>query len=186
MMQEQITTSWRFWLFWMLAFIAFPIGGLFATVMVGPVTTAIRAILAGAITGIVLGLIQWFVLKGSISLSMIGWILATGAGMAVGLGLSVGLLGSEMSDNNLLWRAAITGMCIGIAQWFLFRNIFPQSVIWIAVIALGWAAGWFVTRSAGVDLSPKWSVFGATGALTFQLITGLALYFLMRLSQGLK
>ncbi len=185
-MQEQITISWRFWLYWGLAFIAFPIGGLFATAIVGPVINAIRAVLAGAITGAVLGLIQWFVLQGSIPLSMIGWVLATCAGMSAGLGFSVGLLGSEMNGNNLFWRAVMTGFCIGIAQWLILRNIFPQSVIWIAVIALGWAAGWFVTRGAGVDLSPKWSVFGATGALTFQLITGLALYFLIRWSKGLK
>jgi len=185
-MQEQITISWRFWLFWGLAFLAFPIGGLPANVVVGPVTNMMRGLLAGAITGVVLGLIQWFVLKGAISLSMIGWVLATGAGMAVGLGLSVGALGSEMSGNNLLWRAVITGLFIGIAQWFILRNIFPQSIIWVAVIALAWTAGWFITRSAGVDLSPKWSVFGATGALTFQLLTGLALYVLIRLSQGVK
>ena len=185
-MQEQITISWRFWLFWGLAFLAFPIGGLLATAIVGPVTNMMRGLLAGAITGVVLGSIQWFVLKGAMPVSMLGWVAATGAGMAIGLGSSVGLLGSEMSGNNLLWRAVITGLCIGIAQWFIFRNILPQSFIWIAVIALGWAAGWFVTRSAGVDLSPKWSVFGATGALTFQLLTGLALYVLIRLSQGAK
>jgi hypothetical protein len=46
--------------------------------------------------------------------------------------------------------------------------------------------GWFVTRAAGIDLSFKWSVFGVSGALTFQLLTGLALYFLLRLSQGAK
>ena len=184
--QDHLTISWRFWLFWMLAFLAFPIGGLLASVLLGPITTPVQAVLAGAITGVVLGLIQWLVLKGPIHLSMIGWALATGAGMAIGLGLSVALLGSEMDGSKLLWRAAITGLSIGIAQWLVLRAILPQSVIWIAVIALGWVAGWFITRSAGVDLSPKWSVFGATGALTFQFLTGLALYFLLRLSQGIK
>lgn len=185
-MKEQITISWRFWLFWGLAFLAFPIGGSLAALTVGPVTNITRGVLAGAITGVVLGLIQWFVLKGAMPLSMLGWVIATGIGMAIGLGASVGLLGSEVDGNILLWRAVITGLCIGIAQWYILRNIFPQSFIWIIVLALAWTAGWFVTRGAGVDLSLKWSVFGATGALTFQLITGLALYFLTRMSQGVK
>jgi hypothetical protein len=185
-MQEQISISWRFWLVWGLAFLAFPIGGLAATAIVGPVTNMIQGLLAGAVTGIVLGLIQGFVLKGALPLSILGWVIATGVGMSIGLGSSVGLLGSEVNGNNLLWRAVITGLCIGVAQWFILRNIFSQSFIWIIVLALAWTAGWFVTRSAGVDLSLKWSVFGATGALTFQLITGLALYFLIRMSQGVK
>jgi hypothetical protein len=185
MLREQFTVSWRFWLLWMLAFLAFPIGGLLSNVLVGPVTTPIRAILAGMVTGAILGLIQWLVLKGATAIP-VGWIFATTAGMAVGLGLSVAAFGSEVSSNVLLWRAGITGLCVGAAQWIVLRPILPQSAIWILVIALGWTIGWFVTRSAGVDLSLKWSVFGATGALAFQLITGLALYFLIRYSTGVK
>ncbi len=107
-------------------------------------------------------------------------------GMAVGLAISTVLLGSETGGNELLWRAAITGLCMGIAQWIVLRQVLPQSIIWIGVMAVAWAVGWFVTRSAGIDLSYKWSVFGASGALVFQLLTGLALYFLFRLSQGIK
>jgi hypothetical protein len=185
--QDYLTISWRFWLFWMLAFIAFPLGGLLANVLVGPITTKVQAALAGAITGVVLGLIQWLVLKGPMQqVSIVGWSLATSAGMAIGLGLSVGLLGSETDGNNLFWRAAITGLSVGIAQWILLRNNLHQSVIWIAVITLGWVVGWFITRSAGIDLTLKWSVFGASGAVTFQFLTGLALYFLIRLSHGMK
>jgi len=184
--QDHLTMSWRFWLFWLLAFLAFPIGGLLANVLVGPITTTVQAVLAGAITGVVLGLIQWLVLKGPLHLSIIGWALATGIGMAIGLGLSVALLGSETDSNNLLWRAAITGLSIGIAQWIVLRNVLPQSIIWIAVITLGWVVGWFITQSAGIDLSLKWSVFGASGAVTFQVLTGLALYFMLRLSHGMK
>jgi hypothetical protein len=98
------------------------------------------------------------------------------------------MLGSETGGNELLWRGAITGLCIGIAQCIVLRQVLPlpQSIIWIGVVSLGWALGWFVTRSAGIDLSPKWSVFGVSGALTFQLLTGLALYFLLRLSKRLR
>lgn len=170
---------WSFWLFWLLAFLAFPIGGLAASFIAGPVISVYRAVLAGAITGMVLGWVQWFVLKGQIPLSST-WILTTSIGMAIGLGLSVGFLGSEMNDNNLLWRAAITGLCIGIGQWLVLRQVLPQSIIWILVICLAWTLSWFITRRIGVDLNPKWAVFGAAGALSFQVMAGAALYFLTR------
>ncbi len=178
MIQSQITTTWGFWLLWGLAFLAFPIGGLAATALVGSVTSALRGAMAGLATGAVLGLIQWFVLKRQMPLPGT-WILATCIGMATGLGLSVALLGSEMNGNNLLWRAAITGACIGTGQWLVLRQVLPQSAIWILVICLAWTLGWFVTRVIGVDLTPKWSVFGASGAITFQVLTGLTLYFLV-------
>ena len=184
---QEITTYWRFWLFWLLAFLSFPIAGLLAN-LVGSVTSPVRAILAGAIAGATLGLVQWLILKSRLPLPPIGWVVATSAGMAVGLAISTVLLGTETAGNELLWRGAITGLCIGIAQWLILRQVLhlPQSVIWIGVVAVGWALGWFVTRAAGIDLGPKWSLFGVSGALTFQLLTGLAFYFLFRSSPGIK
>jgi hypothetical protein len=183
---KELSTYWRFWLFWILAFLSFPIAGLLANI-VGSVTTPVRAILAGAIAGATLGLIQWLVLKAQLPLLSIWWAAAMSIGMAVGLAISTVLLGTETAGNELLWRGAITGLCIGITQYMVLRQILPlpQSVIWIGVVAVGWALGWYITRSAGIDLSPNWSVFGMSGALAFQLFTGLALYFLLRLPRGL-
>jgi hypothetical protein len=186
-MMNELSTYWRFWLYWILAFLSFPIAGLLAN-LVGAVTTPVRAIFAGAVAGATLGLVQWLVLRSRLPLLSIAWAVAMSVGMAVGLAISTVLLGSETGGNELLWRAAITGLCIGIAQYVVLRQVvpLPQAVIWIGVVAIGWAVGWFVTRAAGIDLSFKWSVFGISGALTFQLLTGLALYFLLRLSQGTK
>jgi len=184
---KDLSMYWLFWLFWVLAFFSFPIAGLLAN-LIGAVTTPVRAIFAGAIAGATLGLVQWLVLRSRLPMLPIWWAVAMSVGMAVGLAISTVLLGSETGGNELLWRAAITGLCIGIAQYIVLRQVLPlpQSVIWIGIVAVGWALGWFVTRAAGIDLSFKWSVFGVSGALTFQLLTGLALYFLLRLSQGTK
>lgn len=184
---KELSTYWRFWLFWVLAFLSFPVAGLFAN-LVGAVTTPVRAILAGAIAGATLGLIQWLVLKTRLPSLPIWWAAAMSIGMAVGLAIGTVFVGSETAGNELLWRAAITGLCIGIAQWIVLQRVLPlpQSVIWIGVLSLGWALGWFVTRAIGVDLSPKWSVFGVSGALTFQLLTGVALYFLLRFPRLLR
>jgi hypothetical protein len=183
---KELSTNRRFWLFWVLAFLSFPIAGVLA-IFVVPVTTALRAVIAGAIAGAALGLIQWLVLKSRLPSLSIWWVAATSLGFAVGLAISTAFLGSETGGNELLWRGAITGLGIGIAQWIILRQVLPlpQSVIWIGVVALGWALGWFVTRAAGIDLSLKWYVFGVSGALAFQLLTGLVLYFLLRLPGGL-
>ena len=175
---KTFSSSRRFLILWVLAFLSFPIAGLLANLM-GAVTTPLVAILAGAIAGATLGLVQWLVLRSQLSLS-VWWIAATAIGMSAGLAISTAFLGSETVGSELLWRAVLTGLCIGIAQWIVLRQVLPQSIIWIGVITLGWTLGWFVTRGAGIDLSYKWAVFGATGALTFQVLTGLALYFLLR------
>src|SRR5919109_3545674 len=83
---QTVSSSWRFWLFWVLAFLSFPIAGVLAN-LVGAVTTPLRAILAGAIAGATLGLMQWFVLKSRLPLS-IWWVVATSIGMSGGLAIS--------------------------------------------------------------------------------------------------
>jgi hypothetical protein len=109
-----------------LVFLSFPIAGLFA-IFVGSVTTPVRAIFAGAIAGATLGLIQWLVLRSRLPLPPIGWVVATSLGMAVGLAICTVLLGSETAGNELLWRGAITGLCIGIAQYIVLRQALPLS-----------------------------------------------------------
>ena len=184
---KNVSSSRRFLLFWVLAFLSFPIAGLLALFVV-PVDTPVRALIAGAIAGAALGLVQWLILRSRLPSLSIWWVAATSIGMAVGLAMGTAFLGSETGGNELLWRGGITGLCIGIAQGIIFQRVLPltQSVIWIGVVSLGWALGWFVTRAAGIDLSQKWYVFGASGALTFQLLTGLALFFLLRSAKELR
>lgn len=184
---KNFSSSRRFLLLWVLAFLSFPIAGLLALFVV-PVDTPVRALIAGAIAGAALGLIQWLILRSRLPSLSLGWAAATSLGMAVGLAIGTAFLGSETGGNELLWRGGITGLCIGIAQCIVFQRVLPlpQSIIWIGVVSLGWALGWFVTRSAGIDLSQKWYVFGASGALTFQILTGVALYFLLRSSKELS
>jgi hypothetical protein len=182
---DLLTPTWRFWALWAVAFLGFPLGGSLAALLIGSITTTVQAGLAGAITGAILGGVQWLVLRTAMPLPL-WWVVATSAGMSLGLALSTAFFGSETSGNDLLWRAGITGLSIGIAQWLVLQQVFPQSAIWIAVVGFGWVLGWFITRSVGVDLGPKWSVFGSTGAWAFQLLTGLALYSFFHRTQGMK
>jgi hypothetical protein len=176
---HELTPSWRFWAFWALAFVGFPMAGV-ASNLVATVTTPARALISGLVAGATLGLVQWFVLRPHLPLLPIGWVAATSAGLAIGLALSTALLGIEMTGNGLLYRAAITGLTLGVAQWLVLQRVIPQSHLWVAVVCAGWVLGWSIMRGIGVNLTYHWTVFGSAGALVYQLITGLALHYLLR------
>lgn len=171
--------SLSFYGLWLVAFLGFPIGGALAYLLVGAVDHPLRAALAGLITGAVIGLAQWLVLRQALPLSP-GWIIVTGIGMAVGLAAGVALFGTETAGNTLIFRAALTGLIIGAAQWLLLREHVAMNGWWLLVIAAAWAIAWAVTRAFGVDLTRNWSVFGASGAIVFQLLTAVVLRLLLR------
>lgn len=171
--------GWRFWLTWGLAFLGFPLGGVAAAALAGPITTPLAGALGGAITGAVIGAAEWLVLRRRLSLTP-GWIAATALGMGVGLALSVALLGTDTAGTPLALRGLITGVCIGATQCLLLRDKVAHAPIWALAVALSWASCWLITRAVGVDLAQHWSVFGSSGALAFQFLTGLALAWLQQ------
>lgn len=181
--QAQARDGWGFWGGWALAFLGFPIGGLAGVGLVGAVTGVPQAAIGGAATGAVIGAAQWLVLRRRLPLSP-WWIGATSVGMAVGLALGVGLLGIDTSDTSLPLRGLVTGAGIGLAQYLVLRRLTDRAPAWAVAVTFGWALGWVVTRAAGVDLAPNFTVFGATGAWSFQLLTGLVLAWLLRAGTG--
>ena len=177
MTNNQLSTEWRFWAAWGLAFLGFPLGGLAAIGLVGGVESVLDGAIAGAACGAVLGMVQWLVLRRRLSLPR-SWIVATSLGMAGGLTLTLALFGTSTAGSVLLLRGVSTGLLIGLAQWVVLRRSVPRAWVWVPTVAVGWALGWAITRAAGVDLTPNFAVFGATGALAFQALTGLVLVWL--------
>jgi hypothetical protein len=171
--------AWRLWAGWGLACRGFPLGGLAAAALVGGVTTVPDGILGGLATGAVIGLTQWLVLRRMLRLPA-WWITATAAGMGLGLALGIALLGTATADSTLPLRGLVTGAGIGIAQFALLHRRTTRAAVWPLVVAGGWVIGWLATRAVGVDLALHWSVFGSAGALTFQLLSGLALAWMLR------
>jgi hypothetical protein len=164
---------------WAVAFVGFPLGGVAAAALIGPITTPLTGALGGAATGTVLGAVQWLALRRGLSLSP-WWIAATALGMGIGLALSIALLGTSTDGSALPLRGLITGAGIGIAQFVLLRGASDRALAWPLIVTLSWPLGWMITRAAGVDLSLQWAVFGSSGALTFQLLTGLTLAWMLR------
>jgi hypothetical protein len=135
-------------------------------------------VIGGAATGVVIGLAQWLALRRRVALTP-WWIAATALGMGTGLALGIALLGIDTAGSTLPLRGLVTGAGIGIAQFALLYGGTTRAFVWPLVVAGGWAIGWLVTRAAGVDLALNWSVFGSAGALTFQLLTGFALAWML-------
>jgi hypothetical protein len=172
-------SGWGFWAGWVVTFLGFPLGGLAAWTLLGPITTPLGGATGGALTGAVLGVVQWLALRRRLLLSP-WWIAATALGMGAGLALSIALLGTSTAGAALPLRGLITGTGIGIAQYVIVRDISTRAPVWALVVALGWALGWMITRAIGVDLAQQWIVFGSSGAIVFQLLTGLTLSWMLR------
>ena len=164
---------------WCLSFLGFPVGGLVAEAIVGPIDAVWVAVVAGAIAGLAIGTAQWLVLR------RIGidarWIALTGVGLAVGLGIGVAVLDYGTSIGDLAMLGAVSGLCVGAAQWLVLRDHVGASVLWILGSAALWALGWTITTSIGVDVESKWAVFGASGAITVTVLSGGLLWLLSRL-----
>jgi hypothetical protein len=59
------------------------------------------------------------------------------------------------------------------------REHVANAWLWVVATAVAWAVGWAVTASVGVALAPGWPVYGLSGAIVSQLITGVVLWKLM-------
>lgn len=161
------------WGLWTVGFLAFPLSGLAGRAVAGPVNSPAAALLGGLITGAVIGVGQW--LASGRRLGWGRWIPATAVGMGVGLavgGLAVDF-GTDLRDLALM--GAITGVFLGVAQALALPAAAARRWVWAAAMPALWALGWAVTTLAGVDVQAQYTVFGATGALTFSALSGLLL-----------
>jgi hypothetical protein len=178
---ERRTLSGRDLLLWAATLLAFPLAGLAGRAIAGPVDATWSAFLAGAVAGLVLGVAQWLALR------RIGvdtrWILATGGGLAVGLGLAFAIFGYGHTVSDMWIVGAMSGLGIGIAQWPLLHGLVKRSAVWIPATTAAWALGWTVTTAIGVDPDDRWAVFGLSGSATCTVLLGAVLWVLARSGQ---
>jgi hypothetical protein len=163
-----------FWFKWFLAFLGFPIGGLLAQGLTAGVQSPLEGLIGGAAAGAVIGAAQWLALRERWRISKL-WIPASAGGLGVGLLFAVSAFGTDTSGNALLYRGLTVGAGVALMQAWLLRRAGLESRPWLLTVTFSYAIGWAVTRAAGVDLSPDFAVFGATGAWAFQMLTALAL-----------
>jgi hypothetical protein len=164
---------------WLVSFAGFPLGGLAAILLVGPVDTLLTAALGGLVTGTVLGAVQAWALRTD-RRTALAWIVATAGGLAVGLTIGGGLVGFGTALSDLALQGAISGAVVGLAQAVVFRRVGPIVALWPAYLAGAWALGWTITTSIGVQVEEHFTVFGAAGAVTVAVLTSVLPLFLSR------
>jgi hypothetical protein len=170
-------TFWGSWLIWTVGFLAFPIAGVAGRVIAGRVDDPLAALIAGLVTGAVVGAGQWLVSRGR--LRPVSWILATALGMGGGLLLGATVVGFRTSLVDVAVMAALTGLGLGVAQTVALPTRTRRRWWWAVAMPFLWALGWVVTTVAGVPAEEQFTIFGASGAATFSALSGLLLYALL-------
>ena len=156
---------------WMVSFVGFPLGGLSAMVLSGPVDTTLAAITGGLLTGTVLGTAQALAMRFD-RRDLLTWVLTTAAGLATGLAVGASVVDFRTGLGDLVLQGAISGLAVGVAQSLaLVRRTGPIAFLWPAYLAAAWSIGWAVTTAVGVQVEEQFTVFGAAGAVTVTLLT---------------
>ena len=159
--------SLRPWWPWLATFAAFPPAGYLGWILAGHVDSPSAAALAGVVTGAVLGLGQWLLLRRrGVSLR---WASATAVGLGIGLTVGAALVGFETDRVSLAVMGAVSGVTVGIAQAGAVRARRSSVLTWGGTTAALWALGWTVS-SFVVDPADQWPIFGASGALVVTLV----------------
>jgi hypothetical protein len=156
---------------WLPSFAGFPIGGLIAELIVGPIDAVGAALIGGAISGVILGAAQAWGL-GWTDAAARHWTLATGSGFAVGIAVGAAAVDYGTSMGDFAVQGAVCGLVVGAAQAVVLRSqLGGAAVIWPPSLSALWALGWVISTAIGVDVDRQWTVFGASGAIIVTLAT---------------
>ena len=158
---------------WIIAMVGFFIGGFLGQAIAGPAATVPAALLSGLIAGAFIGLGQ------GIALGLRGRALGMWTG-GTAIALAHRARGRHRGDRpdrdhdrgDRHWASSPARWSVRCRRAFLTRAGIANAWLWIPVTAVAWAIGWLVTASIGVALAPGWPVYGASGAVVSQVITG--------------
>ena len=177
------------WLAWTLATaLGMLIGYLPLALLVGSLDLGVARVIVPIISGILLGLAQWLVLRPYVSKSY-DWILYNAAGWVVGftLGLFVVQLLAKTPVGMLL-GFVFFGVIVAVFQYPVLRREIPHLGTWILANVIGWtlgaylgqlAAGVFFQNVVPTTFTSVLVTVGITG-LVAGAITGLALIWIVR------
>ncbi len=177
------------WLAWTLATaLGMLIGYLPLAFLVGTLDLGAATVIVPIISGILLGLAQWLVLRPYVSKSY-DWILNHAVGWVLGytLGLYVVQLLSK-TPLGMLVGFVCFGVIVAVFQYPVLRREIPHIATWILANVIGWTLGAYISMlAAGVlfqntvptTFTSVLVSVGITG-LVAGAITGLALIWIVR------
>jgi hypothetical protein len=183
-MRDSTHAEWTrrsFWVRWMPTFIGFIAGGALATGVSGRLDSIPSAIVGGALAGAVIGGGQWLVLRRLLP-GAAWWIAATAVGQAVGLAVGAPLVDYGTEPRDLAVQGVIAGLTIGSLQSLVLRRGGVNGRWWVLAMPPLWATGWLVTWAGRIDVDQQFFNFGAYGAITFTILSGVLLVRLLGVS----
>jgi hypothetical protein len=162
---------------WIIAVIAFPIGGFIGHLIGGPAATVPAALISGLIAGAIIGAGQAVALELLRLQAMALWVGATAIGLGVALAAVTAVIGQIDTQTEAIALGAVSGLALGAGQAaVLMRERIANAWMWVMASGIAWAVGWAVTSGIGVALATGWPVYGLSGALVSQMITGVVLW----------
>jgi hypothetical protein len=162
---------------WIVAIVGFPIGGYIGHMIGGPAATVPAALISGLIAGAIIGAGQGLALGILRPGAMALWAGATAIGLGAALAAVTAVIGLIDTQTEAIVLGAISGVALGAGQAaMLTRERVANAWLWAVASGVAWAVGWAVTSGIGVALAAGWPVYGLSGALASQLITGVVLW----------
>jgi hypothetical protein len=161
-----------------LLVLGIPLAGYLGWGVAGHVDGVTPALIGGALTGAGIGVAQWLMLRRTLGVGL-EWIVATSAGLAVGLAIGAAAVGYETTTSQLAIMGAIQGAFVGIAQGIVLRDKFSLWHVWMLAMPVFFSISWVVTDVV-IDSAKQFTVFGASGSVVFAVLSGLLLMAGMR------
>jgi len=162
---------------WIVATVGFPIGGFIGHLVGGPAATVVAGLMSGLIAGAIIGTGQGIALGILRPRALALWAGATAIGLGGGLAAVTAVIGQIDTQADAIVLGAITGLALGAGQAaLLMREHIANAWIWVVASGIAWAVGWTVTSGIGVALAAGWPVYGLSGAIVSQVITGVVLW----------
>ena len=161
---------------WAALVLAIPIAGYIGWGVSGHVDAPLAALIGGLITGAGIGAAQWFAAKDAFGDGR-AWIAISAVAYGAGLVVAAAAVGYNTDVGSLIAMGAISGLFLGVGQGLVLaqqgrrRLALAWTVAMPILLALGWAASTLI----GVDVDNQFTVFGASGAIVFTLLSGLLL-----------
>jgi hypothetical protein len=164
--------GWR----WVAVGLAFPVAGYIGWGISGHVDGVAPALIGGAITGAGLAAVLCWAAKGALG-ELVPWVVVSAVGYSVGLAVGAAVVGYDTDTASLAVLGLISGAVMGAGQGLaLARQGHPRlAAAWGAAMPVLFALGWSAASTIGVSVEDQFTVFGASGALVFTLLSGLVL-----------
>jgi hypothetical protein len=164
--------GWR----WVTLVVGIPVAGYIGWGVAGHVDSVGAALIGGAVTGAGLGVVQWWAADGALGRAA-DWVGVSALSYAAGLMLGAALVGYDTDLGSLAVMGLVSGAVLGCAQGLVLvrQRRRRLALAWGPAMPVLFALGWCASTAIGVDVDDQFTVFGASGAIVFTLLSGVLL-----------